>query len=437
MIAIKDNEKNKKYLKKLTLYPKTGIGYSPPLSNYRLENDKIIIPRFFAFKEFNLPIQPIKHDPINFNFTGNLRTYQINITDSILEKFKTFPSCILNAFTGCGKTICALYIISVLKCKTLIIVNKLNLIDQFESEIKQFLPGTSIGKIQGKTFEVGDITIASLQTISKGFTRKQFKQFDFVIMDEIHNFASKIFSNAMFLISSHYRLGLSATVKRADEMEKLFIQHLGEVFIHEGGLKIDPIIHVHNIPLPSITTELTSIGKTNMAKLTTDISLDVSVNELIVKFIREFLLEPRRNILVLTNRVLQCKVLKKMLNNDDDIGLFIGGMKQEELKKSFEKRVIIATFSIAKEGFSLKKLNTLMLCSSVKTIEQSVGRILRQKHDIDPIILDMKFNIGVLTAQFYGRNRFYRSKGYRVIHKDKKDKKIKKETTEFKFLEED
>lgn len=61
---------------------------------------------------------------------------------------------IINLTTSSGKTVLSLYIINHLKMKTIIIVNKIELLNQWKERIKQYLPEYNIGIIQGKNLKL-------------------------------------------------------------------------------------------------------------------------------------------------------------------------------------------------------------------------------------------------------------------------------------------
>ena len=67
-----------------------------------------------------------------------------------------------------GKTILALNIIMLLKKKTIIIVHKEFLLNQWIERIQQFLPNARIGKIQAQIIDIEnkDIVIGMLQSLS-------------------------------------------------------------------------------------------------------------------------------------------------------------------------------------------------------------------------------------------------------------------------------
>ena len=132
---------------------------------------KIYIPRFFGIEHFGEPEEiKIKNgENINIKFNGTLRDYQINVVNA-------YKNCLnnngggglLELPCGYGKTIIALNIISELKTKTLVIVHKGFLVNQWIERIEEFLPNARIGKIQGQIIDIEDkdIVIGMLQSLS-------------------------------------------------------------------------------------------------------------------------------------------------------------------------------------------------------------------------------------------------------------------------------
>ncbi len=86
----------------------------------------------------------------------------------IMEKDKEFGGGIINLSTAMGKSVIALKIASFFSYKTVIIVNKKELIDQWRKEINKFIPDARIGIIQGSINDTSnkDIVIAMLQSVS-------------------------------------------------------------------------------------------------------------------------------------------------------------------------------------------------------------------------------------------------------------------------------
>ena len=125
-----------------------------------------------------------------------------------------------------------LNIISKLKTKTLVVVHKSFLLNQWKERISQFLPKARIGIIQAQTIDIDykDIVIGMLQTLStKEFDYDITKQFGLTIYDECHHLSAEVFSNVMIRIHTNYVLGLSGTMTRKDGLSKVFKYFIGPV----------------------------------------------------------------------------------------------------------------------------------------------------------------------------------------------------------------
>ena len=64
-------------------------------------------------------------------------------------------------------------------------------------------------------------------------------------------------------------------------------------------------------------------------------------------------------------------------------------MKEEQLKESETKKVIIATYAMAEEGLDIKTLTTLIMATPKVDVTQAVGRILRKEQEVYPIVIDV------------------------------------------------
>ena len=90
-------------------------------------------------------------------------------------------------------------------------------------------------------------------------------------------------------------------------------------------------------------------------------------------------------------------------------------MTQKALKESEEKQLILATFPMANEGLDIISLNTLILASPKSDIIQSVGRIMRQKHEtIIPQIIDIVDDFSVFGNQSIKRLKLYKKRDYAI-----------------------
>lgn len=156
-------------------------------------------------------------------------------------------------------------------------------------------------------------------------------------------------------------------------------------------------------------------AKLNTSKMINNVCYFEKRNNMVVHLISKTLEnEPSRKVLVLSDRKQQLSYLSSKLNGLSIAnGFYIGGMSPDALKISESKDVILATFSFASEGFDAKGLDTLVLASP--KIEQSVGRILRQKENDRkhvPCIFDIVDKFSIFLNQARKRSKFYEKNNY-------------------------
>jgi superfamily II DNA or RNA helicase len=94
-------------------------------------------------------------------------------------------------------------------------------------------------------------------------------------------------------------------------------------------------------------------------------------------------------------------------------------MKQDKLQETEKKQIVLATYAMAAEALDIKTLVSLVMVTPKTDITQSVGRILRVKHD-KPIIVDIIDSHDVFQNQWVQRRRYYKKCNYRILHIDSK-----------------
>jgi len=377
----------------------------------------------------------------------NVLNYGFKIIEKGIDNYYGFEidgnhRYVLGDFTVTHNTTIALNLISKIKLKTIIIVHKEFLMNQWIERIEQFLPGTRIGKIQGKILDIEDkdIVIGMLQSIAlKDLDVDVFSSFGILCVDESHCINSVQFSKALFKINTKYKLGLSATPHRADELDKVFEYHVGPKIIELSNTVAEPVIHVYNTPFSNdVTVSSTYTGNTNMAKLITDVSMSNIRNDYIIEIVQKYVIEDR-SILIFTDRVEHCRILKKKLQEilfDKTVGLFVGKMSKEERENSMECDIIICTYSIAREGFDLKKLDTLLMATPRSDVVQVVGRILRQVNKNIPVVIDLKDKkFDIFMGQYYKRRKHYKDKQYKIFNYNEKEEELVEEGSTKKEIE--
>jgi len=157
----------------------------------------------------------------------------------------------------------------------------------------------------------------------------------------------------------------------------------------------------------------------NSSKMINNICSFIPRTEVIVNELGE-LHKENRKILVLSNRVSHLKDIHILLTkiNIDKVGYYIGGMKEKELDESTKNDIILATFSMAEEGFDCKELDSVIFASPRSKIEQAVGRILRKKVEdrvVTPKVIDIADEFSMFINQNTKRFKFYKKNKYEIV----------------------
>ena len=405
-----------------------------PYPIYRESTKKFYIPRYFGISTFGIPneCRISKGTPINIRFEGQLRVNQQKIVQKFITHIKSSDSNIgggglLDLYTGFGKTVLALNILSQIGVKTLIIVHKGFLVDQWIERIMQFLPTAKVGKIQGQVIDIEDkdIVIGMLQSLSmKEYPDDQFAEFGLTILDEIHHLSAEIFCRALQKIVTMYTLGLSATMNRKDGLSKVFKMFIGDV-IHKEKREHDNSVIIKAVEFKVNDEEFNEMeyDYRGNPKYSTMISKLCKFNirsELIINIIaNELKINPNQQIMILAHNKNLLVYLYKAIEYRKvaSVGYYIGGMKQKDLKISETKQIIIATYSMASEGLDIKTLTTLVLATPKTEIEQAVGRIMRVR-DNNPLIIDIIDQHDIFKKQWIKRKAFYQKNNYKIMHTD-------------------
>lgn len=417
----------KPYIPKSPVQPKT-------FPVYRESNNKLYIPRYFGIEHYGNPemnkLTKYKKNDIKFN--GELRDYQKNIVKTYLSHTDddNGGGGLLEIPCGRGKTIIALNIISELKTKTLVVVHKSFLLNQWIERIEEFLPKAKIGKIQGNIIDIDekDIVIGMLQSLSmKEYPDTIFETFGLTIVDECHHISSDVFSRSLSKIVTKYTLGLSATMQRKDGLTPIFKMFLGEIVYSEEREKDDDVV-VKGIEFKVDDEEFNEIitdykGSPMYSSMITKLCNYNRRSEFIINVILHELEEKRdQQIMILSQNKSLLNYLYDAFQHRDikDIGYYVGGMKECDLKKSEQCKIVLATYSMASEALDIKTLTTLIFATPRTDITQAVGRILRVKHE-RPMVVDIIDSHDVFKRQWKKRKTFYNKNKYTLMETTSND----------------
>ncbi|MEE1087235.1 MAG: DEAD/DEAH box helicase family protein [Schaedlerella sp.] len=364
---------------------------------------------------------------IDVNFYGDLREKQVIAVEELLA----VSNGILHANTAFGKTVAAIALIAERKVNTLIIVDRISLLEQWRERLAVFLsiPKNEIGVIGGgKKKPTGNIDVAVSQSLYRDNKVSDFiKGYGQIICDECHHVSAVGFEQIMKNSPAKYKYGLTATLKRKDGKERIVLMQLGPVRYKD---------------LSKVTSEL---GHKVLVQ-ETGISMDASKAEYTTNEIYDYLyinpirntqilmdvrncLDEKRYPIILTERKEHIELLGQELSDYVKVYKLHGGLKKKEREAIMEelqnlpeseKRVIIATSKYVGEGFDYPILDTLFLTLPISwsgRVKQYAGRLHREYHEKKEVriydYVDSKIDS---SMKMYGKRcKGYRSMGYEIV----------------------
>ena len=414
--------------KELTVRPivNADFGVAPPsFKVFRKAKSGLCVPRYYAEEKFGKVTEDIRPKPekIKISFKGKLRdeTHQ----NEALSKAIEAGHGILSLPCGFGKTTVSLAIACKLGYRTMIVVHKEFLANQWKERIQQFCPGASIGIVQQNKKEVNcDFVIAMLQSLSlKEYSFEDFDSIGTLIVDEAHHICAKVFSQSLFKLCPKHAFGLSATPNRKDGLTKVLHWFMGPTFFsveRKNQDQVDMFPLVYTCPRFEDPPPCTRFGKLSLPTMITELTEMPDRNRLILQTIKD-LAKTTRQILVLSDRRFHCEFLHQRFKTTS--GLYMGGMKEEDLAESSKKQIIFATFSQAHEGLDIPTLDTVILATPKSDIVQSIGRIMRETKGKknNPQIYDVVDHWSVFFAMYNKRLRVYKQGGFNMPDQPKEE----------------
>jgi superfamily II DNA or RNA helicase len=261
------------------------------------------------------------------------------------------------------KTVLSVYLASMLKIKTLIVVDNRNLMKQW---IKAFLDFTNfeidnIGIIQQKLFGVDRSVIISMaQTLLqkvKSDIQKNFRLMDkagigLVIYDEVHATSSApVFSKVSLLFRTKNILGLSATPFQTGLAEILMKNTVGDIISNTKNYDMKP-----EYRLIYYKSKLDSKKVFVMNKITDYLRRKAFYNKVIIesKTYTDLITYQTQKMLNDGHRIMILCFTKAQVNTISDLLTSIGVENTkfygDERNINYDEDVLVATYSFAGKG---------------------------------------------------------------------------------------
>lgn len=379
---------------------------------------------------FKPDFKPI--EKINYQSGINLYPYQEKATEAILRA----KNGVVVMPCGAGKTQTALEAVSRIGGRTLWLTHTQDLMNQSMGRAKSCLEidSKTFGTITGGKVNIGtSLTFATVQTMSKLDLTEYRDVFDVVIVDECHHAIGSPtrvmqFYKVLSSLCARYKIGLTATPKRADGLEKSMYALLGGLVyeVSKSDVKHTTCpVEVHGIKTgytPNYDAVLAGDGTLNYAQLVEDLTQ----NEERFEFVKRTIPHDGAT-LVLANRV---EYLQKLCGEYEGEAICLSKLgtskKAKEIRKEALRKLndgeldcIFATYQLAKEGLDCPNLRYVVLATPEKdetTVTQAVGRVGRKAEGkYVGIVLDLIDDFGMFHGWAKKRKGYYKKNEYNFV----------------------
>ncbi len=402
------------------------------IHKFFIESDNyLLVPRFFPIDNFvNEPFKIIDESHIgkDIDITHNISPRD-RIQENAINYMLKNDSGIIEMEPGSGKTVITIYVVSERKKRTLILVHRDSLANQWKNRF-----------IEHSSLKEDDISILTSTTYNKDFkksviiiTNQMFVSLlkrdrtNFLISlnkanigifigDEVHtSVGAPTFSECSIHIPAKVTFGLSATPYRFDGNSDIITYHLGDIYQEEetsgsvNDIRVTFVLFDYGINTDYRKRYLYWGGEFQRARY---LSLMRTKSPKFKSVIKELINKHKnsRHSLIIAERV---KLLQELHDNlDADKAMFVSGHSLSNLKS----KNVFSTPGKIRDGIDAPWKDLLILTSPISNIKQMSGRICRQhKGKKDAIIIDI-VDIGCweISKTYFIRKEFYKKKNYSI-----------------------
>lgn len=378
--------------------------------------------------DYTLEIPPIRE--LNYESNINPYPYQERAIEEALRK----KNGVLVMPCGSGKTQCGLEIISRVGGRALWLVHTQDLLNQSKTRAENVLSNGGLGTITAGKVNIGThITFATVQTLSKLDLTAYQNQWDVIIADECQHCAGSPtrvtqFYKVISALSARYKIGLTATPKRADGLERAMFALLGNI-IHE--VTRDDVAHVTcSVKVQTIKTGWTpdydavlmGDGMIDYGRVIDNMTHDEQRFDIVSREIIKRAMNGAT--MVLANRV---EYLQKLCDDfkasQAGNAICLSGLGKSKKAKAERKKAlealntgeldcIFATYQLAKEGLDVPNLRYVVFATPEQdetTVIQSVGRVGRKADGKQcGTVIDFLDDFGMYQGWYKKRCGYYK-----------------------------
>jgi len=400
------------------------------INTFYLESDDyLLIPRCFPLNNytFDFEVEDIRQEGEDIQIEHNIIP-RTEAQKRAMSKMLNSENCILQLSPGVGKTVISIHTIAVRKKKSLILVHRDSLAEQWYNRLKTFtnLEDDNIARLTSATFEkdlTKSVIICTVQTFISLLKRNRQKfqrslneaNIGIFIADEVHtSVGAPTFSECSIHIPSKYTYGLSATPYRYDGNGDIIEYHLGDIFADsdaEGTMdaRVTVLLLDYQIDTSRRYTYIRWGGEFQRARYLNLMKKSEPFMNVLKGLLTRF--KDERDLICFSERIkLNDELYEWIPTNSKGQFYGKGGLDQLDYKVTF------ATPGKCRDGIDAPKKDCVVMTSPISNIEQVVGRVCREIPDKkEPIVIDMvDYGCRDMSRSIYTRMKYYEQKGWPV-----------------------
>ncbi|HXY54054.1 MAG TPA: DEAD/DEAH box helicase family protein [Nitrospirota bacterium] len=365
----------------------------------------------------------------SYSFNGTLREAQQEAIDEIFK----YDLGVLSAPPGFGKTVIGARLIAKRGCRTLVLVHRKELLDQWIARLSLFLgiDPREIGRIgAGKNKPNGILDVAMIQSlVRKDEVNDMVAVYGHVIVDECHHLPAVSFERVLNEVKARYIVGLTATPYRRDGHQPIIHMQCGPIRYAVHPKSLEARARFKHQLICRTTDFAMDNPDSSIQQIYAGLVSDERRNNIILTDVRQAIQEGRSPVL-LTERKEHLDILTASLQGEvKHLIVLSGRLSPKERRETMarldaipdgEARLIAATGRYLGEGFDDPRLDTLILAMPFSwkgTIVQYAGRLHREH----PGKLEVRVhdyidaNVPKLLRMHKKRLRGFRDIGYTVV----------------------
>jgi superfamily II DNA or RNA helicase len=405
-----------------------------PFSFFSICGKDIRLPLFYARSVFGPESVPgdaegSKWERMHTSATMmETRDHQIPIIEEAMTHLKQHSTTTIQAQPGAGKTFMALTLAVSLGLRTAVLTPRETLNDQWKTTFAKVSTGDSEKIVEGSVFiprqaafeskRVEDPSpdlIVSLVDRVKGMSKSLRDSVGTLIIDEAHMMCTPSRVESLLSFTPRYIIVLTATLERNDSAHRMMHLLAGTHDIFRPPERPYKLIALQSgVEGEERLNRVT--GLLDFSHLISSLASNVTYNEIIADTVAA---NPNRKFIILTSLVAHTKALCTMIKARGVSSDIMCGNK----KKYGDCRALVATRLKVGTGFDAATFagdfdgvspDTLILATTIKSWQQytqCVGRVMRARPGVTPVVVWMLSRNSVTSRHLAGLKKYISSSG--------------------------